>query len=167
MRPLRPELDGRPSFSWSNLWKHHQNQHNCRPLGRFVIIGGSRFSLFEDLVVLLTSKKSLRPLQSPFMIKFVSLWGGPKCLGGRGRSRFWVPPYAHMYMTRAYCTAAGKVVNHDFTGYIGNKSLGTKGCSLLLFMSRQCLLGSSLLTTQNVDFFPYCVYDACIHVMKG
>jgi hypothetical protein len=27
-----PTLDGRPSFSWSNLRKHHQNQHNCRPL---------------------------------------------------------------------------------------------------------------------------------------
>jgi hypothetical protein len=32
LRPLRPELDGRPSFSWNNLRKHHQNQHNCRPL---------------------------------------------------------------------------------------------------------------------------------------
>jgi hypothetical protein len=32
LRPLRPELDGRPSFSWSNNRKHHQNQHNCRPL---------------------------------------------------------------------------------------------------------------------------------------
>jgi hypothetical protein len=32
LRPLRPELDGRPSFSWSNLRKHHQNQHNCRSL---------------------------------------------------------------------------------------------------------------------------------------
>jgi hypothetical protein len=32
LRPLRPELDGRPSFSWSNLRKHHQNQHNCTPL---------------------------------------------------------------------------------------------------------------------------------------
>jgi hypothetical protein len=32
LRPLRPELDGRPSFGWSNLRKHHQNQHNCRPV---------------------------------------------------------------------------------------------------------------------------------------
>jgi hypothetical protein len=32
LRHLRSELDGRQSFSWSSLRKHHQNQHNCRPL---------------------------------------------------------------------------------------------------------------------------------------
>jgi hypothetical protein len=37
LRPLRPELDGRSSFSWSNLRKHHQNQHNCRPLSSAAI----------------------------------------------------------------------------------------------------------------------------------
>jgi hypothetical protein len=36
LRPLRPELDGQTSFSWSNLRKHHQNQHNCTPLVQFV-----------------------------------------------------------------------------------------------------------------------------------
>jgi hypothetical protein len=32
LRPLKPEIDGRTSFSWSNLRKLHQNQYNCRPL---------------------------------------------------------------------------------------------------------------------------------------
>jgi hypothetical protein len=32
LRPLRPELDGRQSFSWSNLRKHHQNQQEIEGL---------------------------------------------------------------------------------------------------------------------------------------
>jgi hypothetical protein len=38
LRPLRPELDGSPSFSWSNLRMHHQNQHNCTPLVVYCIV---------------------------------------------------------------------------------------------------------------------------------
>jgi hypothetical protein len=45
LRPLRPELDGRPSFSWSNLRKHHQNQHNCRPLDWDIIASFASCSL--------------------------------------------------------------------------------------------------------------------------
>jgi hypothetical protein len=50
LRPLRPELDSRPSFSWSNLRKHHQNQHICRPLQ--ALLGGLNLRIVLGRVTL-------------------------------------------------------------------------------------------------------------------
>jgi hypothetical protein len=52
LRPLRPELDGRQSFSWSNLRKHHQNQQNCRPLAWDEVVVDLIQSSFNFSIVL-------------------------------------------------------------------------------------------------------------------